>query len=52
SWGGTEPLTLDSGGTRSFVEDGDTLTLRGHAQGDGYRVGFGVCTGTVLPARR
>ncbi|GGC00358.1 hydrolase [Marivita lacus] len=52
SWGGTEPLTLDSGGTRSFVEDGDTLTLRGHAQGDGYRVGFGACTGTVLPARR
>mgnify|MGYP000117086217 FL=1 len=52
SWGGTEPLKLDRGGTRSFVEDGDTLSLRGHAQGDGYRVGFGTCTGTVLPARR
>ena len=49
SWGGREPLTLP-GATRSFLEDGDTLTLRGHAQGDGYRIGFGDCTGTILPA--
>jgi fumarylacetoacetase len=41
---------LDTGETRSFVEDGDTLTLRGAAMGDGYRVGFGACTATVLPA--
>ena len=33
-----------------FLEDGDRLTLRGWAEGDGYRVGFGDCTGTVLPA--
>ncbi|WP_284262680.1 fumarylacetoacetase [Roseicyclus amphidinii] len=51
SWGGKEPLTLAGGETRSFIEDGDTLTLRGHAQGDGYRVGFGECKGTLLPAR-
>ena len=50
SWGGKEPMTLANGDTRSFVEDGDTMTLRGHAQGDGYRVGFGTCSGTVLPA--
>ena len=50
SWGGNEPFALDTGETRSFVEDGDTLTLRGAARGDGYRVGFGRCTGTVLPA--
>ncbi len=50
SWGGKEPLTLDTGETRSFLEDGDTLTLTGHASGDGYRIGFGTCTGTVLPA--
>ncbi|ETX14028.1 fumarylacetoacetase [Roseivivax halodurans JCM 10272] len=50
SWGGKEPLTLDSGETRSFLEDGDTVTLRGAAQGDGYRVGFGACTGTIKPA--
>ncbi len=50
SWGGKEPLTLDTGETRSFIEDGDTLTLSGYAQGDGYRVGFGTCTGTIRPA--
>jgi fumarylacetoacetase len=50
SWGGKEPITLDTGETRSFIEDGDTLTLSGHAQGDGYRIGFGTCEGTILPA--
>ncbi|ETA52279.1 fumarylacetoacetase [Ponticoccus alexandrii] len=50
SWGGKEPLALPGGGTRSFLEDGDTLTLRGAAQGDGYRIGFGESTGKVLPA--
>jgi len=50
SWGGKEPLTLDSGETRSFLEDGDTLALEGAAQGDGYMIGFGPCTGTILPA--
>lgn len=50
SWGGKEPLTLDSGETRTFLEDGDTLSLHGAAQGDGYTIGFGACTGTVLPA--
>jgi len=50
SWGGKEPLTLPSGDTRSFIEDGDTLTLKGAAKGEGYTIGFGDCTGTVLPA--
>ncbi len=50
SWGGKEPLTLDTGESRSFIEDGDTLTLKGVAKGDGYMIGFGDCTGTVLPA--
>ena len=50
SWAGREPLELPGGATRSFLEDGDTLTLRGAARGDGYRVGFGDCTGTILPA--
>ncbi|WP_114010773.1 fumarylacetoacetase [Cohaesibacter intestini] len=50
SWGGKEPLKLASGDERSFLEDGDVLTLRGAAKGDGYRVGFGECTGKVLPA--
>ncbi|GHB42749.1 fumarylacetoacetase [Pseudovibrio japonicus] len=50
SWGGKEPITLETGETRTFIEDGDTLTLTGWAQGDGYRIGFGECTGTILPA--
>ncbi|TMM52934.1 fumarylacetoacetase [Sulfitobacter sabulilitoris] len=50
TWGGRDPITLADGQTRTFIEDGDTLTLTGHAQGDGYRVGFGACAGTILPA--
>jgi fumarylacetoacetase len=51
SWGGKEPIALVDGSTRSFIEDGDALVLRGSAQGDGYRIGFGDCSGTLLPAR-
>ncbi len=50
SWGGKEPITLDTGETRTFIEDGDTLSLTGAALGDGYRIGFGECTGKVIPA--
>ncbi|WP_118133553.1 fumarylacetoacetase [Oceanicella sp. SM1341] len=50
SWGGKEPITLAGGETRSFIEDGDRLTFRGAALGEGYRVGFGECTGRILPA--
>ncbi len=50
SWGGKEPITLVSGEARSFLEDGDTLSLHGTAQGDGFKIGFGPCTGTILPA--
>lgn len=50
SWGGKEPLTLETGESRSFIEDGDTLTLTGAAKGKGYTIGFGECAGTVLPA--
>ncbi len=51
SWGGKEPVEI-TGGRRSFLEDGDTLTLRGHAQGAGYRIGFGDCAGRVLAAHK
>ncbi|WP_372886050.1 fumarylacetoacetase [Shimia sp.] len=50
SWGGKEPLTLDTGEARSFIADGDTLTLIGNARGDGFTIGFGDCVGTLLPA--
>jgi fumarylacetoacetase len=50
TWNGQRPLELKSGGTRAFIVDGDALTLAGWCQGEGYRVGFGVCEGTILPA--
>ena len=50
SWGGKEPIILDTGETRTFLEDGDTLTLTGAAKGQDFIVGFGECVGKVLPA--
>ncbi len=50
SWGGKEPLTLDSGEPRTFIEDGDILTLTGAAKGDGYTIGFGSVVGQIVPA--
>ncbi len=50
SWAGREPFTLETGEQRGFIEDGDTLTLRGNARGDGYTIGFGDCSGKILPA--
>jgi len=48
TWNGRDPLAVD-GGMRCFLEDGDTVTLRGWCQGD-YRIGFGSCSGMILPA--
>lgn len=50
SWGGKEPLTLRDGSSRSFIADNDTLVLRGAARGEGYQIGFGSCSGKILPA--
>ncbi|MGN8546433.1 fumarylacetoacetase [Bradyrhizobium sp. 13971] len=50
SWNGTEPVELASGVTRSFLEDGNSLVMRGWCQGDGYRVGFGEVEGTIVAA--
>ena len=49
-WNGQRPIQLSDGAQRTFIEDGDTLTLRGAAKGDGYRIGFGECVGQVLAA--
>ncbi len=50
--GGKEPLTLDNGQERKFLEDGDAIILRGWCQKDGApRIGFGEARGMVLPAR-
>ncbi|KAL8558749.1 hypothetical protein ACOMHN_043693 [Nucella lapillus] len=49
-WKGTKPLDLGYGVTRKFLADGDEVILTGVCEGDGYRVGFGTCTGRILPA--
>jgi fumarylacetoacetase len=50
SWNGTEPVELGSGIRRTFLEDGDSLGMRGWCQGDGFRVGFGEVEGTIVAA--
>ncbi len=50
TWRGANPLQLPGGETRKWLEDGDRLTIRGWAQGEGYRVGFGEVSGRVIAA--
>lgn len=50
--GGTQPITLANGETRTFVEDGDTIIMRGYCQrGGATRIGFGEVTSTVTPTK-
>ncbi|MGO3046581.1 MAG: fumarylacetoacetase [Psychrobacter celer] len=50
AWNATKPVTLAGGETRSFIEDGDTVIMKGYSEKDGVRVGFGEVRGKVLPA--
>jgi fumarylacetoacetase len=51
AWRGTKPLTLQHGQTRTFLNDGDAITMSGYCQGDGYRVGFAEVVGKIQPMR-
>lgn len=51
AWRGSKPIPFPGGDTRTFLQDGDRVTITGWCQGQGYRVGFGEVTGRVLPAR-
>jgi fumarylacetoacetase len=52
SLGGKQPITLPGGETRSFLEDGDSVTLRAYCEAPGaVRIGLGEVSGTVVPAR-
>ena len=49
TWRGTEPLQLPTGESRKFLEDGDEVILRGHAEREGFRrIGLGECRGTLI----
>ncbi len=49
-WQGTKPIPMPDGEERKFLQDGDTLILRGFGEKDGLRIGFGEVSGKVLPA--
>lgn len=52
SQGGKQLIHLANGETRTFLEDGDSIVLRGYCERNGARcIGFGECRGTVLPAQ-
>jgi len=51
SWRGTKPLILKDGTERKFIQDNDTVILRGHSSKDGIRIGFGEVITKVLPAK-
>ena len=48
SWKGTKPVQFNNC-QRSFIEDGDTVVMRGHAENNGVRIGFGEVRTTILP---
>jgi fumarylacetoacetase len=48
TWRGANPLKLPNGETRKWLEDGDTLTITGWCDGDGYRIGFGEVSGKII----
>jgi fumarylacetoacetase len=50
TWNGQKPLQMPDGSERKFIEDGDTVLIKGFADKDGVRIGFGECKGKILPA--
>lgn len=50
TWKGTKPLTLKDGSERKFINDNDTVIIKGWCEKNGVRVGFGECVAKVLPA--
>ncbi|MTG98288.1 MULTISPECIES: fumarylacetoacetase [Myroides] len=50
TWGGTKPIALPDGSTRTFIEDYDTITMKGYCQNSDIRIGFGEVSNMLLPA--
>jgi len=51
AWGGQKPITLSNGEERKFIEDFDTVIMRGYCEKEAIRVGFGEVRAQVLPAK-
>ena len=50
TFNGADPIKLNNGESRTFLEDGDTVIFTGYAEGNGYRIGFGSLEGTIIAA--
>jgi fumarylacetoacetase len=51
AWKGTKPLAMNDGTERRFIQDGDTITMRGYCQNEHVRIGFGEVKAKILPAK-
>lgn len=51
SWNGQRPLHMADGSERKFLLDGDTVIMKGHAEKNGVRIGFGNCSGQIIAAK-
>ncbi len=52
TWKGTQPLVMSDGTERKFINDGDSVIMRGFCQNDQIRIGFGECVGKIKKARK
>ena len=51
TWGGKNPVQMPDGTERKFINDNDTVVIKGYAEKDGVRIGFGECSGKILPSK-
>ena len=52
SWRGEKPIKLNDGSERKFINDNDTVTLKGYCKNENVRIGFGECSTKILPAHK
>lgn len=50
TWGGKNPIQMPDGTERKFIQDNDIVNIKGWCEKDGVRIGFGDCSGKILPA--
>lgn len=51
TWGGKNPVQMPDGTERKFINDNDTVVMKGYAERNGVRIGFGECSGKILPSK-
>lgn len=51
TWRGSKPIKLENGEERKFINDNDTVIMKGYAEANGLRIGFGEVSGRILPAK-